>query len=185
LRKRILLLTGNPGVGKTTVVMKVVDSLRAKRYKVGGMVSREVRSNNARIGFEITDLTSGKRGWLAHTDAGIGPRVGKYHVEMDDLESVGMRAIVSAVENSDVVIIDEIGPMELFSRSFRETVERAAGYAKLVVGVVHRRFMNDLVESVKSREDALLFEVTVENRNRLPDVIVERAIIGLSSRSKG
>ena len=66
--KRVLLLTGTPGVGKTTVLAKTVVALNAKGYNVGGMISREVRQDGIRIGFEILDLTTSKRGWLAHVD---------------------------------------------------------------------------------------------------------------------
>ena len=66
MNKRIFLLTGSPGVGKTTLLLKVVEALRAKGYSVGGMISREVRSCGTRIGFEILDLNTGKSGWLAH-----------------------------------------------------------------------------------------------------------------------
>ena len=62
---RVLLLTGAPGVGKTTVLTKTVDALKAKGINVGGMISREVREGGVRVGFEILDLSSGKRGWLA------------------------------------------------------------------------------------------------------------------------
>ena len=85
---RILILTGAPGVGKTTVLTKTVDALKAKGISVGGMISREVREGNVRVGFEILDLTNGKRGWLAHVK-GLGPQVGKYHVNLDDLDNIG------------------------------------------------------------------------------------------------
>jgi nucleoside-triphosphatase len=104
---------------------------------------------------------------------------------MVDLESVGVTAIVSAVENSDIVVIDEIGPMELFSRSFKEAVGKAAAHAKFVVGAVHRRTGDKVIASLKNREDAELFQVTVENRSSLWELIVERAIISLHSPSEG
>ncbi len=66
MQKRVLLLTGIPGVGKTTVLAKTVDLLKQRGYKIGGMVSREVREKGKRVGFEVIDLTSGRRGWLAH-----------------------------------------------------------------------------------------------------------------------
>jgi nucleoside-triphosphatase len=73
LAKRVLLLTGAPGVGKITVLIEIVDALKAKGVSVGGMISREVREGNVRVGFEILDLTSGKRGWLAHVNQKSGP----------------------------------------------------------------------------------------------------------------
>jgi nucleoside-triphosphatase THEP1 len=63
---RILILTGAPGVGKTTMLTKTVDALKMKGVRVGGMVTREVRKDNVRVGFEILDLTSDKHGWLAN-----------------------------------------------------------------------------------------------------------------------
>jgi nucleoside-triphosphatase len=83
LQKRVLLLTGNPGVGKTTVLIKTVNALKAKGISVGGMISREAREGNVRVGFEIIDLTSNKHGWLAHVTQRTGPQVGK------DRKSVG------------------------------------------------------------------------------------------------
>jgi len=69
LPKRVLLITGSPGVGKTTLLLRIVEALKAKGYSVGGMVSREVRSCGARVGFEIIDLADNtKRGWLAHVN---------------------------------------------------------------------------------------------------------------------
>ncbi|MGB9756561.1 MAG: nucleoside-triphosphatase, partial [Candidatus Bathyarchaeales archaeon] len=76
--KRVLLLTGSPGIGKTTVLLKASTALKAKGYSVGGMISREVRLCGTRVGFEILDLKSGTRGWLAHVNQPTGPQVGKY-----------------------------------------------------------------------------------------------------------
>jgi nucleoside-triphosphatase len=66
--KRVILLTGNPGIGKTTVLVKIVDALKTKGYRVGGMISREVRSSEVRIWFEIRSLDDEEHGWLAHVD---------------------------------------------------------------------------------------------------------------------
>jgi nucleoside-triphosphatase len=124
LQKQIILLTGSPGVGKTTVLLRAVEDLKARGYKVGGMVSREVLSSGARVGFEALDVSDGRRGWLAHVNQKSGPQVGKYRVNLADLNSVGARAIADAVENSDIIVIDEIGPMELFSENFRDAARK-------------------------------------------------------------
>lgn len=176
LRKRILLLTGGPGVGKTSVLLKAVDALKARGYRVGGVLSREVRSSGIRVGFEILDLDSGRRGWLARVNQKSGPQVGKYRVNLEDLDSVGAEAVLRAVENCDVVAIDEIGPMELFSEKFKDAVRRAAESEKLVVGVVHWRGRDRLIEEVRTREDAEVLLVTFENRGNLHEVVVEGAV---------
>lgn len=115
LKKRLLLVTGSPGVGKTTVLLRVIEALKSKGYGVGGILSREVRSDGSRIGFEVQDLNSGRKGWLASINQQQGPQVGRYRVNLEDLNGVGVKAIGEANQSSDVVVVDEIGPMELFS----------------------------------------------------------------------
>jgi nucleoside-triphosphatase len=176
LQKRVLILTGSPGVGKTTVFAKAVASLKAQGYSVGGMVSREVRENGVRVGFEILDLAGGKRGWLAHVNQKAGPQVGKYRVNMEDLENIGARAILDAVDSSDVVAIDEIGSMELFSKKFKTAAKKALESGKPVIAVVHWKAQDKLVMDAKERVDAEVFTVTVENRERLPDAAASRII---------
>lgn len=172
----MLLLTGSPGVGKTTLLLKIIEVLKTRGYSVGGMISREVRSGEARVGFEVLDLSSEKRGWLAHVNRKSGPQVGKYRVNLEDLNNVGVEAIFKAVRDCDVVAIDEIGPMELFSERFREAVKKAFESDKLVIGVVHWKARDKLIEMAKTREDAETFTVTYENRDRLHQTVVEKAV---------
>jgi nucleoside-triphosphatase len=169
-------LVGVPGVGKTTLLLKVVESLKANSYSAGGMMSREVRSGGARVGFEVLDLGSGKRGWLAHVNEPNGPRVGKYYVNLEDLDEIGAEAILNAIESCDVVVIDEIGSMELFSERFREAVRKAVNCNKLVVGVMHWKAGDRLIDEVKNREDTETILVTQENRNELVKTVVGKAI---------
>jgi len=176
LKKRLLFLTGSPGVGKTTVLLRVMESLKVKGYSVGGMLSSEVRSDGVRVGFEVLDLSSGRRGWLAHVNQPSGPQVGKYRVNLEDLNSIGAEAIMEAVDKCDVIAIDEVGPMELFSERFREAVKRAVECGKVVVGVVHWKAKNRLIEEVKAREDTEIITVTRENRDKLHESIAGKAM---------
>ena len=88
--KRVVPITGSPGIGKTTVLTKVVDILRERGFSVGGMLSREVREDGVRVGFEILDLNSHECGWLAHVNLKTGPQVGKYHVNLVDLPKISL-----------------------------------------------------------------------------------------------
>ena len=174
--KRVLLLTGSPGIGKTTVLLKTATILKEKGYCVGGMISREVREGGTRVGFETLDLNSQKRGWLAHINQKIGPIVGKYRVNIEDLTAIGAQAINVATENCDVIAIDEIGPMELFSQKFRDATRRALESPKLVIAVMHWKAQDKLINDAKNREDAETIIVTPENRAHLSAAIVEKAI---------
>jgi len=172
----VLLVTGSPGAGKTTIFLRIIEALRARGHSVGGMVSREVRSCGTRVGFEILDLSSNKRGWLAHVNQKIGPQVARYRVNIKDLDCIGVEAIAGAAENCDIVAIDEIGPMELHSEKFREAVIRVVEGGKLVVGTVHWKARDNLIEAIRAREDAEIYKVTYDNRGNLHEIIVEKAI---------
>ncbi|HLN89064.1 MAG TPA: NTPase [Candidatus Binatia bacterium] len=176
---RILLLTGAPGVGKTTVLMKTVDALKAKGVSVGGIISREVREGYMRVGFESLDLLSGKRGWLAHVNRQSGPQVGRYRVNLDDLDNIGTAAIMQALEKCSAVAIDEIGPMELYSQNFKQAVSAALESKKLVLAVVHGKAKDQLVTQVKRRVDAEIFNVTFSNREKLPEELAQKALQAL------
>ena len=173
---RVLLLTGAPGVGKTTVLTKTVDALKAKGISVGGMISREVREGGVRVGFEILDLTSGKHGWLAQVNGQSGPQVGKYHVNLGDLDNIGTAAITQALEKCSAIAIDEIGPMELYSQKFKQAVTQALESKKLVLAVVHGKAKDPLVTQVKRRVDAEIFNVTFANREKLPERLIQKAL---------
>lgn len=181
--KRVWFITGRPGIGKTSVLLKAVEGLRAEGFKVGGMISREVRLSGSRIGFEILDIASGRKGWLAHVRQPVGPKIGKYRVNLDDLNSVGVRAILDALENADVIAVDEIGPMELYSKEFVDAVERALESAKPLIGTVHFRVRHPLVNHLKNREDSEILEVTLQNRARLHKLIIGNLLLTL--REKG
>jgi nucleoside-triphosphatase len=176
LQKRVLLLTGNPSVGKTTVLMKVVKALKERGICVGGMISREVREGGTRVGFEILDLTGSRRGWLAHVNQKNGPQVGKYRVNMEDLNGIGAQAVTDAVEKCEVIAIDEVGPMELFSERFKEAVRKALESSKLVLAVVHWKAQDTLINEARKREDAELTSVTLENRESLHKQITGNAL---------
>lgn len=184
MKKRLLFITGSPGAGKTSVLWKTMEVLKARGCSAGGMVSREVRTCGTRVGFEVLDLSTGRRGWLAHVNQKYGPRIGKYRVNLGDLDSIGASAIANAVENADVVAIDEIGPMELHSERFKEAVKRAMESRKLVIGTIHWKVRDRLIKEIRAREDAQIYKVTYANRENLHEMIIEKAAEFLPKTTK-
>lgn len=178
--KRIILITGAPGSGKTTVLSKTVEALKGHGVSIGGMISREARDSCAREGFEVIDLNSGKHGWLAHVHQKTGPQVGKYRVNLSDLERIGVKAVTEATQKYDVIVIDEIGPMELFSPKFKQAVKAALKSSKVVLAVVHAKAKDPLISEAKGLAGAELFTVTVDNRDGLPQMLASRVLCGTS-----
>jgi len=170
--KRLIFITGRPGIGKTTVLLRAVDVLKTRGYRVGGMISHEVREGGVRVGFEIVDFETGRKGWLAHVNQPTGPQVSKYRVNLHDLNAIGTNSIFTATANADVIVVDEIGPMELFSSAFKEAVAQVIGSEKPVLGTVHYRARDPLITAIRAREDAEVLEVTYENRRSLHNLII-------------
>lgn len=174
MKKPNTLITGMPGTGKTTIITRVAETLKARGNRVGGITSKEWREGEVRIGFLIQDVSTGKQGWLAHVNQPSGPQVGKYRVNMNDLENIGAKAIREATKSADVIIIDEIGPMELHSQAFRQAVQEALDSGKPVIATIHFKATDAFVKTIKTRPDAELIEVTFQNRGDLHNLIIEK-----------
>ncbi len=175
--KKNFLVTGRPGIGKTTCVMRTAELLRGRGLRVGGMVTLEQRAAGRRVGFKVIDLETGAEDWLAR--AGVeGPvRVGRYAVFLENLERVGVAAVRRCVGACDVVVVDEIGPMELKSRAFREAVWEALDSGTPVLATIHvAASRNPFGRRVLGRSDVELYRVTFENREELPRVLAEKIL---------
>ncbi len=168
--RKNLLLTGKPGIGKTTVVRKVLNLLPSQ-FKVEGFFTEEVREGNERIGFQIFTL-DGQRAWLARKGFPSRYRVGKYGVDEKAIENVIVPALKRAVSQADLIVIDEIAKMELSHPKFAEIVWQCLESPKPVLGSIQQS-PSPFLEKVRSREDVLLWEVRMENRNELPKKIAE------------
>lgn len=169
----IIVLTGAPGVGKTTAVIRVARALKERGVKVGGIVSRELRINNMRVGFEFIDLTSNDRSVLASI-TGNGPKVGKYFVNIAGCRFAAER-LTNAVRNSDVIICDEIGPMELKSKEFIDSVKNLLEVDKKVIVVVHQKLQHPLTDEFRNKS-SLLINLDLKNREKVNEILLDRLI---------
>ena len=162
-RLRVILLTGRPGVGKTTIVSRVYEHYSKNGFKIAGMTTREVREGGIRTGFMITDLSSGQEGWLAKKDDGTGPRVGSYVVFTDELEKIGVAALERSMRGAaDLVIVDEIGPMEMTSTLFRSNISKVLNGNRTVIATV--KFGSRYPEVESTWQKSLHWEITKDNR---------------------
>ena len=165
-----VFVTGPAGVGKTTLVERVAREVERWGYIVGGMITKEVRRNGKRIGFKIIALDTGEEGTLASlrgTSHLPGVPFGKYVVHVDELERVGVSAIRRALVEVDLVVIDEIGPMEYKSDEFVRVVGEVLRLEKPLLAVVHRKMAD------KFRPLGKLHVLSVENRNREFGIVLD------------
>ncbi len=165
---RIVLLTGHPGVGKTTAIRKIAGDLVG--LPAGGFYTEEIRESGQRQGFRVVAF-DGTRDVFAHVDFPKRHQVGKYGVDLERLEAIAIPAL--ALEPSIMIyLIDEIGKMECFSERFITATKRLLDSDRVVVATIASRG-GGFITDVKQRADTVLREVTRENRNELPRRIAE------------
>jgi nucleoside-triphosphatase len=169
-----IFLTGPPGVRKSIVLQKVKEALVQKRLHVGGVYRPEVRERGVRVGFEIIDLCSQAHGILASIHLQGCNRIGRHVVNLDDLTHIGVNALETAMTTTDVIFLDEVGPMEMQGRDFQEAVLRIVASSKPIIGIIHYRMQHPIVEAIKKRNDVNIIEVTLQNRVTLQSDILER-----------
>ena len=161
-----ILLTGRPGVGKTTIVKKVVAAHGLPL--AGGFLTEEIRQRGQRVGFGVKDIYTWGEGILAHADRKGPPRVGRYGVDIASFERIGVTALREGLLRDGCIIIDEIGKMELFSDAFREAVTEVFDSAHPVLASIplHSR---PFLDRLRERPDVTLIEITPSNRSALPE----------------
>jgi nucleoside-triphosphatase len=160
-----ILITGRPGCGKSTLIAGLVEriTVRARGFTTG-----EIRtSGGGREGFRITTL-QGREGVLAHKNLTAGPRVGRYRVNIHDIDEIGAAEIENALDDpsTELIVIDEIARMELHSGRFRRAALRALDAAVPVLGAIQQR--RDLfLDAVREREDTRIIGI---ERDRIAEL---------------
>jgi nucleoside-triphosphatase len=164
-----LLIEARPGAGKTTALSRLAERLRDDGVAPSGFLTSEMREGGRRVGFEI-ETFDGERGLLAHVDIAGPPRVGRYGVDLEEFERL---ALPSLEAPGSVVLIDELGKMELASERFREAVLGLFEGDVAIVATVHT-FRHPFTDALKARRDVSLVKLTRSNRDDLPGELASR-----------
>ena len=167
-----ILLTGRPGCGKTTLIKRVLKNLS---QRTAGFYTEEIRDRGVRVGFRLVTLEGGEA-VFAHVDfpAAAGPeRLGKYRLDLSALETVGVKAVREAARARQLVVIDEIGPMEIRSARFRDAVNEVLESGVPLLATIFARSL-PFTDAIKSRPDVVLIEVRPDNRERLVSELSEK-----------
>jgi nucleoside-triphosphatase len=167
-----ILLTGPPRSGKTTLVGRLANELTTSGIAVGGFLTREIREHGERVGFSVKEI-GGPSALLAHVALTEGPTVGRYHVNVAAFENLAQRAIEQAAQQGRVVIIDELGQMELFSQAFVEAFNRLLSLTIPLVATIHARH-HPTTDAIKQLPGIELLEVCQGNADELLTYLTSR-----------
>jgi nucleoside-triphosphatase len=165
-----LILTGRPGIGKTTIIKALIERIADR---AGGFYTEEILGPGGRKGFRLVTLESRRRSYvIAHMDVKSRSKVGRYGVRVDVIDQVGAGSIRSAVDTNPIVIIDEIGKMELFSSPFQSAVLKAISSSKIVIATA----MQDdhpWVAAVKALPNVTVWKVDKVNRDKMLEEVLK------------
>jgi len=162
-----VLLTGRPGIGKTTLIKKLIDMTSLSK---GGFCTEEIREKGQRVGFSLTTL-DGRTSMLAGLKIRSPYRVGRYGVDVESFEAIGVKSIKEAIASKELIVIDEIGRMELFSKKFRDVVIQALKTGRVLATI--RKGRGGFVGEIKSRKDIRVLEINLKNREALLSELIE------------
>jgi nucleoside-triphosphatase len=169
--KTAYLVTGEPGIGRTTIIRQVVSTMR---LRASGFYTEDLRTSGEREGFRIVTL-DGEMGLLAAAGHSGDVQVSKYGVDVGELERVGVAALLRALERGHTMVVDEIGKMQLFSREFRQTVLQAVRSGHPLLGTIMRG-RNPYADRIKGHQNVEVVELTADNRQDVLQLLRSRFV---------
>jgi nucleoside-triphosphatase len=168
--KNKIFITAKPRSGKSTAIKEIVSQIGIDKCK--GFYTEEIRKNNKRIGFRIKTL-DGKEGILASLDSKSELRYGRYGLNIETFEELCLSSIENDLDDSKVIIIDEVGPMEIHSEKFKALLESIIKKPCIVIGTIYYRDF-PWIDEFKKSEEIEVIELSLENRNDIPGRVLAK-----------
>lgn len=174
-------ITGLPRSGKSAVLQKVVDmiteeggSFRRTRgpnppeHLIGGMRCEAIIENGERVGYSCVNILTGEKGTMAHREIDSRNRILGFGIDPDEIQRVGVPAILDSIGNCEIMVIDEVGKFTVECEGFVNAVRVALQYDLPTLLTLHKKSRHPLLQDVRRRDDARILEVTPVNRSLLP-----------------
>jgi len=166
-KMKTIFLTGKPRSGKSYLINEIVERLQEKGLKVGGILTPDIRENNERTGFNIIDIYTGAKEILASKHRKEGPTLGKYRINVEGINIVTNR-FSENLEKFDIIVIDELGVMELKSAMFKEMLDQILKIPKLKLIVLNQHLVKFHVS------EGELVEMKRENAEEIKENILRK-----------
>lgn len=162
-----ILITGRPHSGKSTLIGKIINRFESRQ----GFITREIMVDGKRTGFEIV-LANGDIFTLADTKATPSPyKLSRYFVRLDQLERAISRS--ESYDANDLLYLDEIGQMELFSDRFKDLTRRYLDSDNNFVGTLSNVYSDDFINELKTDPRIKIYHLTTDNRNDIESQVLK------------
>lgn len=172
-------ITGLVGSGRTDLLLTLVNMLEAEDVKIGGVITEPVVEDEKVTGFKMVDYITKEEALIAGTRITSKARINEFGIDLDILGLFSVNAIKRAVYHSDLVIIDEIGRIQLKSEYFNKAVLNALKSSKPIIMTIYRKSRSALLQDIRRRDDIRMLEVTPVNKGILPFKIFKVLIEGI------
>jgi len=161
----VIIITGDIGIGKTTVCRRLIEIVQNQGYSCGGILTRKAPDK----GIIIEGIQSGETETLASTNNVYhGPRTAKYSFNAKGI-AFGVREVEKGISSS-LLVVDEIGHLELRGEGFAKVIELIrAGKVKNCVLVIRKELLSAFLPQLNT--ESSVFETTLDNRDQLPQEI--------------
>ncbi|HHF98444.1 MAG TPA: NTPase [Candidatus Aerophobetes bacterium] len=162
-----ILIQGPPGTGKTTAIKKIIKLLK----NCQGFYTEEIREKGERVGFLVRNL-DGKEEVFAHKDFNTSCRVGKYRVDVEKFENIALPALEKGLKEGKILIVDEIGKMEIFSEKFKEKIEEALKSSSTVIATLPQKITDEIKKIINGKNYRIVL-LTRTTRDKVPSLVLD------------
>ena len=168
-----ILITGPPRSGKSTLISKLIEFYSKKNFKIKGFLTPEVREKKRRIGFDIEEISSHIRIPLARIgDYKTKYKLGKYSVFIDEFEKIISNLENFNIEQLDLMIIDEIGKMELFSKKFQNFIINIFRGESNIIATIGKNIKHLYKKTLFNLPDLYKFNLSFQNQQEVYQQII-------------
>lgn len=167
--KKPFLLTGKPRVGKSTLIKNLINEIGFDLC--GGFYTEEIRNSNDRIGFRCVSM-DGETVEISHVDSPSQIRIGRYGVNVEKFEEFAIRKLNEAMKFKKIIILDEIGFMQMISKPFQKVVKEMVLNRNIVLGTIPADSHPD-IDPIKFSKEVELISVNEWNRDKVSTFLIK------------
>ena len=176
MNSKIWGVTGRTGTGKTKVINTLYYRLSSENISMGGILTRDIRKYGKRTGIEIMNISTGITFELADIDRKIGPRLQKFRINKDNIDNLIIDELYQSSTKAELLIIDMIGPMELFSNRFCDLLQSLLNEDKKILCAIQTKFDHPIIKEIKKSANLELHDLNDKHKVEVIDSIYKSII---------